>query len=237
MIISIRWLCFWGVCSSACLYLWLLQKQCVDLHELFHVGEAKITLWERSGPYSGYKKKTNKKQSVPVNGLCASWLCVISFRVQVNSNSNFNWTFTAFNFPYSKGTLKHNNTNLSIQGQKKAKHHRKTRWVRLRWICLGVQVGFELHFWKRLGRGTHESHQEEHSKEWGIKSRKLLDIFMDRVKVKKNRLKVAKTNLTLKGESKVKPTRLGAHDFLEVVFSPKTSKTNNKADTGHWQYQ
>ena len=47
-------------------------------------------------------------------------------------------------------------------------------------------------------------------------------------------LKEARTNLTLKGGSKVndKPTKIfGAHDFQEVVFTSQTSKANNKGDT------
>ena len=53
-------------------------------------------------------------------------------------------------------------------------------------------------------------------------------------------LKVGRTNLTLKGWSKVKsePTRkCRSHDFLEVVFISQTYKTNNTGDTGCLKYQ
>ena len=49
-------------------------------------------------------------------------------------------------------------------------------------------------------------------------------------------LKVVRTNLTLKGGSRVKfePTkRFELHDFLEVVFTFQTSKTNTKGETGY----
>ena len=46
--------------------------------------------------------------------------------------------------------------------------------------------------------------------------------------------------MTLTEGSKVKsePTeRFGAHDFLQVVFTSKTSTTNNKGDIGHYRYK
>ena len=88
-------------------------------------------------------------------------------------NSNSIWTLIALNLPYSKGTLKmhqnHNSQPISVSmDRKKAKHHRKCKGVSKTKVGMPWCTGRVLAaFWKRLGRGMHESHQEEHSIEWG----------------------------------------------------------------------
>ena len=78
-----------------------------------------------------------------------------------------------------------NSQPISVsRDRKKTKHHRECwRCVRLRWVCLGVQVGYELLSERGKGGGHTNLIRQSIQKSGGIKSKtitKLLDRFMDR---------------------------------------------------------